>query len=492
MKTAIIGGGVGGLISALYLSKLGADVTIFEKSNKLGGRLTFVEYDDFKIDEGPTIILLPQIIMEILAETGVDASPLEMIQIDPMYPLHFPDGTTFLKWSDRRRQKEEIEHHFPGEEESFETYVADMRDRFEKGEKAFLQKDFSKKRSFWTKENMKTLLKLKAYQTVKAQTGVYFKSKQLREAFAFQTLYIGGSPKQTPALYSLIPFSEHEHGIWYLKGGYARLVSLLTEEVEKRGITTQYESEVTNVTVKENRVESITVREKQYSFDKFIFNGDFPLIEKMVMKKSTRSYTPSSGTLLLYLGFDGHLPTEHMHQFFMGNDLDSLMDDIFDKQVLPEDPSIYLFTPSKYDASLAPSGKSVAYILVPVPSNTSISRDDYDKFAEKILDVLSERLNDNLLEKLLWKKMRTPHEAKADGLFGGGSFGIAPTLFQSGVFRPQVKPFPYENAYAVGASIHPGGGIPIVMQGARLLAKVLEEENSFARRGTDYESKRSV
>jgi phytoene desaturase len=149
------------------------------------------------------------------------------------------------------------------------------------------------------------------------------------------------------------------------------------------------------------------------------------------------------------------------------------MKEIFVERKIPTDPSIYTFNPSSVDSTLAPEGKSVMYVLVPVPSETSIDWANQDAFVEDIILRLEKKGFPNLREKILWKKVRTPKDALREGLYAGGSFGIAPSLFQSGPFRPQVQPYKEKNVFAVGASIHPGGGIPIVMQGAKTCADVV-------------------
>lgn len=478
MKTAIIGGGIGGITAALYRIQRGEEVTIFDKQSTLGGRLSFTGQDGYRVDEGPTIVLLPFMIKEILEETGIDPDIIDMQRIDPIYPLHFRNGISFYKYSDQEKQKEEIRKHFPGEETAFSEYMADMKERFIKGKKAFLDKDFVQKRDFWSGNNLKTLMKLKAYQTVKQQTDKYFKDPMLRESFALQTLYIGGSPDTTPAIYSLVPFSEHEHGIWYIKGGYARLAEVLTDILKKRGVTIRCNTEVNKLHFEGNRAVALEADQTYELFDRFILNGDFPVAEKLVTGEvAQRSYRPSTGCLLMYFGLNEPLNTSDVHQFYMGEELDQQMQEIFHKHNLPTDPSFYVFNPSLIDDSLAPEGKSVAYVLVPVPSAGFIQEAEYHEFAERMMDELVDRVDQNLRSKIVWKKVRTPHDSKRDGLFDGGSFGLAPTLFQSGVFRPQVQPFSYENLYAVGASIHPGGGVPIVMHGARVLSAYMDRQD---------------
>lgn len=465
------------MIAALYLTQKGEKVTILDKSDRLGGRLAYVEHDDFKIDEGPTIVLLPQMIREILAETGIDPSSIQMTQIDPMYSVRFKNGKTLTKWYDPLKQAEEIDNQFPGEGNHFQSYLSDMREKFEKGHEAFLEKEFVNRKSFWTKKNVQTLMKLKAYISVRNEVKKYFSAKELQDSFALQTLYIGGSPEKTPAIYSLVSYSEHEHGIWYIQGGYARLAEVLAAELDKRGVEIILQTEADHIELKGNKAEAVMAGGIKYPCRKVVLNGDFPVAEKLVKKRPEQTYSPSSGCLLIYLGIDGKLDTDDVHQFIMGTDLDDHMSAVFINKRLPEDPSFYVFNPSLIDPQLAPEGKSVVYILIPVPVGAGISEKKYTEFGENMIHTAADRLDAGLKDKIIWKKIKTPKHAEREGLFQGGAFGIAPTLFQSGVFRPQVKPFKYDNIYAVGASVHPGGGVPIVMQGARLLSRLMDREH---------------
>lgn len=479
MKTAIIGSGVGGLLTALYLSKDGDDVTIFEKEEELGGRLSFVKEGNYRIDKGPTIVLLPEMIKEILTEVGIDHKELDLVRCDPLYKLQYPNGRSFSKWSDISKQVEEIKEKFPGEEDSFLNYLKDMEYRFHEGKKKFLDRSFVRKKDFWNKDTLQTLWKLKAYQTVKKQAKQYFYNPILQEAFSFQTLYIGGAPFRSPALYSLVPFSEHFHGVWYVRGGYASFVSLLEKELKKRNVTIKKNCDVEEIKVAGNQCTAVSVNGELFHFDQFVFNGELPNLKKLVPKvKMKNQFVPSSGTLLIYLGLDKIYQNDAIHQFFMSNNLDKHMRDVFIDKKLPKEPAIYTFHPSIIDDSLAPKGHGVLYMLIPVPATLEIEWDNIGEYVDQIIAEIEERGFPDLRKHVVWKKIRTPKDASDDGLYQGGSFGIAPTLTQSGVFRPQLKPSKYENLYAVGASIHPGGGVPIVMQGAKLLADHLESKGS--------------
>lgn len=479
MKTIIVGGGVGGLITALYLSQQGEEVIIYEKENRLGGRLTFVEKDGYRIDQGPTIVLLPEMITSILNEVDISPKQLDFIQIDPLYKMQYPDGTVFYKWSDEQKQLAEISRLYPGEETGFLRFLHEMNERFEKGKGAFLERSFLKKHTFFSPKSLKTLWELKAYQTVQKQIQTYFSNKRLQEAFTLQTLYIGGTPFQSPALYSLVSFSEHQHGIWYLKGGYAKLVDILEKKLKENQVTVHLNHKVEKVDTIGKECKGLWVNGKYEQADRIVLNGDLPIMKKLLNQKDEKkTYVASSGCLLLYIGVD-HLYTDaEVHQFLMTDDFEQNMDDVFKHKKLSSKPSMYIFNPSKIDSTLAPVGKSVLYVLIPVPSGNEVDWNNVEPFINQCLEEMEKRGFSLLREHTEWMEVRTPADAKKDGLYQGGSFGIAPILSQSGVFRPQLKPFGFDNVYAVGASTHPGGGIPIVMQGAKILADHLKEERS--------------
>lgn len=480
MKALIAGGGIGGLTAALLLKKSGIDVTICEKNPKLGGRLAYVEEKPgFKIDEGPTIVLLPEMLQSILDEAGISRNEYELISLNPLYKLHFQDGSTYSKFSSAEKQIEELQQYYPGEVKGFQRFMKDMDTNFPIGQKAFIEQSFVDSKKFWTGQNIRTLLKLKAYRTVYQSLKTYFKDERLRQAYSLQTLYIGGNPYESPALYSLISYSEHRHGIYYLKGGYASLVALLEKALIRMGVEVKKNAEIQKLETAGNKAVAAVVNGERIAADYMVLNGDFPAISHLVQPYMTKkTYTPSSSCLLIYMGLNKIYKEANVHQFFMGSDFSEHMKSVFGTKELPEDPSFYAFHPSIIDPTLAPEGQSVLYALVPVPSGKQISWKDQSAYAEKIIEELEKRGFPGLRDAILWKKVKTPEDAEREGLFDGGSFGMAPLLKQSGVFRPQVKPSALENVYAVGASIHPGGGVPIVMQGAKLMAAELLKDAS--------------
>lgn len=482
-EIAIVGGGVGALTTALLLSRQGVKVTLYEKSYQLGGRLAYETNGHYQIDQGPTIVLLPEMILDIMEEAGIERSSIPLLECHPLYRIHYADGTVFHKWRDKEQQALEIDRLFPGEAVGYRRYLRDMEIAFKQGKEAFLDRPFLLKKEFYTLRNLSLLTKLKAYTSVRQLARQYFHNERLVDAFSLQTLYIGGAPFQSPALYSLLPYAEHAFGVWYLKGGYASLVSIMERELEKRGVAIYKGTPVRGLVLEGKQCRGVRTDIGIHYHEAVVYNGDFPGLAPLLPtdnRPASKTYKPSSGCILIYLGLKKRWPEAVSHQFFLPASLTKGLQQIFREDRIPSDPSFYVFNPAAIDTDAAPEGESVMYILIPVPPAGKVDwKRDTQCVVDHVLAEAERRGFPGLRESIAWMHIRTPEDAQSDGLYLGGSFGIAPTLLQSAVYRPQIIPYPIDNLYAVGASVHPGAGIPIVMQGAKLLANHLVKERSL-------------
>lgn len=484
-RIAIVGSGIGGLTAALLLSQHGQKVTVYERAPQVGGRVAFEENGRYRIDQGPTIVLLPEMLLSILEEGGIPPESLELLRCDPLYRVHFQSGRTLTKVNGTQKQAAEIEKCFPGEGHGFTRFMEEMSELYPLGKASFLERGFNIRKEFFSVNNLRLMARLRAYKNLRAAVGKYFRSEELKDAFSLQSLYIGGAPFRTPGLYTMLPYAEHAFGVWMLKGGYGELPRIIARELEKRGVIIHTDTEVESLTVVGGRCYGLTVQGQEKAYDAVLYNGDFPNLSSLLpisavddkMRQRSSNFQPSSGCLLIYVGVSKRWEESLTHQFFLPDSLNTSLHDLFDRKCIPDKPSYYVFNPVMLDDTAAPEGESVLYFLVPVPSGEEI---DWSAAAEplaaQVLADAEERGFYGLVEHTEWQKIRTPADAARDGLFGGGSFGIAPVLNQSGVFRPQSKPYKIEGLYAAGASVHPGGGVPIVMQGAKLAVDDLMKE----------------
>lgn len=483
-KVAIVGGGIGGLTAALLLSQKGAEVTLLESRDRLGGRIAFErdEQDVRRIDQGPTIVLLPEMLLSILEEGGVGRDRITLIESDPLYRIHYSDGRTMTKRRRPEDQAKEIDRLFPGESEGYIRYMNQMRELYPDAQKAVLERTFPRKRDFFTPRQVRMLGKLQAHRSVKGAASRYFRNGDLIDAYSLQSLYIGGQPAGTPGVYSILPYAEHEFGIWMIEGGYARLPVILEEELRSRGVKIRLNQRVQRLEVENGRCRGIVVDGVREEYDAVLFNGDFPgilpLLEGQPEAKRKKPYRPSSGCLLVFVGASKRWEDSAAHQFFLPDSLSDSLQAVFERGMIPANPSFYAFNPVLLDSNAAPEGESLLYFLIPAPDASRIAwSKEGRRLARKVLRAAEERGFPGLRESIKWIKLRTPEDSRIDGNYVGGSFGIAPILAQSGPYRPQPKPFKsIDGLYAAGASVHPGGGVPIVMQGARMAVNQLLEE----------------
>ncbi|CAH1209827.1 4,4'-diapolycopen-4-al dehydrogenase [Paenibacillus auburnensis] len=486
-RLAIVGGGIGGLTAALLLSRQGQEVVLYERAPQVGGRVAFEEKGPYRIDQGPTIVLLPEMLLGILEEGGLPAGSLELLHCDPLCRIHFKSGRVLTKYADIQEQAAEIDRNYPGEGAGFIRFMKEMSELYPRGKASFLERGFRRKRDFFSPGNLSLMARLRAYKSLRSAVGQYFKSEELKDAFSLQSLYIGGAPFRTPGIYTMLPYAEHAFGIWMLKGGYGRLPQIIERELVRRGVQIHTDTEVEALTVSGGRCRGVVIQGEAIPYDAVLYNGDFPHLEGLLGgasegtgRSGNSRFKPSSGCLLIYAGAARRWPDSQVHQFFLPESLNDNLRELFDHGKLSHSPSYYVFNPAVLDEHAAPPGESVLYFLIPVPADPDLDWAGLaGPLADRVLADAEARGFPGLRGSITWRKLRTPADAQEDGLFGGGSFGIAPVLGQSGVFRPQPKPYLLHGLYAAGASVHPGGGVPIVMQGARLAVHEMMKEMSI-------------
>ncbi|USB32907.1 phytoene desaturase family protein [Paenibacillus sp. YPG26] len=484
-RVAIVGGGIGGLTAALMLNRHGVDVTLYEQKNKVGGRLAFEQEGAYRIDQGPTIVLLPEMLLSLLEEAGVSRSRITLLPCEPMYDIHYANGRKLTKYRERDAMAEELAKVFPGEEGGFIRFMERMEKLYPAGQESFLERSFPRRRDFFTPDNLRLMWRLRAYQSLRTAAAGYFSTSEVRDAFSLQSLYIGGAPHQTPGIYTMLPYAEHAFGVWMLKGGYASLPLVLEEELRRRGGTIETGRRIDQLVVENGVCRGVVAEGERQAYDAVLYNGEFTGMEELLVEgmegkpaSRKRTFKPSSGCVLVYLGVRRRWSERRTHQFFLPESFMDHMHEVFEHGRIPGQPSYYVFNPAALDEEAAPPGESVLYMLIPVPPGLhGLSwADAAEPLVERVLEDAERRGFPGLRGAIAWRRIRTPEDAAADGLYGGGSFGIAPVLRQSGVYRPQPRPYNIRGLYAAGASIHPGGGVPIVMQGAGMASEQMLKE----------------
>ena len=493
-KIIVIVAGVAGLSAAVRLQKLGYEVTLYEKDRQVGGKMNQIKTAGFTFDLGPTIVMMPEIYREVFEFCGKDPDDyIPMKKVDPMLKLYFNKEEPIEFSNDLIELTKTLENISPEDTQGYFAFLADIYQRYTIAKEAFITKSF---RGFWDFYNPKSLwagIRLRTFSDAYTSISKFVKDDRLRKSLAFQTLYIGVSPYQGPSLYTIIPMIELFYGVYFIEGGMYTLATSLARLFEELGGKIVYETSVDEILIDNKIAKGIRIGKEQVMADAIVCGADFPYAMKELIpderkrgkytNKKIAKFEYSCSCFLMYLGLDKKYPEEHLHSIYFAEDFKQNVDDLFERGKLPDDPSFYLYRPSLMDDSLAPEGQEGLYVLVPVPELSK-----YEKWTEQTMQAYRQKIIRLLKEKTIFKDIDehivsetliTPKDfSERFNAYNGATFGLKPTLKQSNYYRPHNKFSAAENLYFCGSSTHPGAGVPIVMQSAKLaVEELLRDDN---------------
>ncbi|MEO0826661.1 MAG: phytoene desaturase [Cyanobacteria bacterium J06635_15] len=486
MNILTIGCGFGGLAAAIRLQAQGHQVTLLDKRDKPGGRAYVYHQDGFVFDGGPTIITYPQLIHDLFACGGKQTSDyLELVKLNPFYTIRFEDGSIFRYNDNEAALLQQIQAFNPADVKGYHRFYQASQAVFEKG-LPLMGQPFA---SLWDMVKVvPDMVQLQSLQTVAGFVNQYIQDERLRQVFSFHPLLIGGNPFQCTSIYAMIHKLEQAFGVWFALGGTGALVQGLVKLFEDLGGTLRLNCEVgaialDNTTGKATGVELVTG--ETLSADAVVCNSDVAMTYlKLVPEQFRRKYRDrtieqlrySMSLMVIYFGTDRQYPQMGHHEILMGARYRDWIEDLFVRQVLPDDFSLYLHRPTATDPSLAPPGCDSWYVLAPVPNLDSGT--DWAEVGQALRDRIFAYLEIHYLPELT-QHIVTEHRIDPvhfrDDLnsYKGSAFSLEPTLFQSAYFRPHNQSEDIPNLYFVGAGTHPGAGIPGVLSSGKIVADLI-------------------
>jgi phytoene desaturase len=484
----IVGGGPGGLATAMLLAQRGFHVQLFEKEDILGGRNAEVRLGEYRFDLGPTFLMMKFLLDELFTEGGRQSSDyLQFRKLDPMYALNFPDKTMFAR-SEPEAMKAEIERHFPGQGGGLDRFLERESLRFKKLYPC-LQKPYGTLVSLISPTLLAAVPYIAAGRSLHGVLADYFSSEELQLAFTFQSKYLGMSPWDCPGLFTMIPYTEHAHGVYHVMGGLCRISHALAAVAREEGAEIRTSSPVARVILDGRRACGVELANgEKIDCDDVVINADFGhAMCTLFDQKDLRSHKPSTlrkrkfscSTFMMYLGLDREFNAEH-HTIVFARNYKKNIEAIERSSATSEDMSLYIRNSSRTDASSAPTGHSALYILAPVSNNLSgINWPEYkQQCREHVLNILRERttygdLTPHIREELII----TPEDwEKNHSVFLGATFNMAHSWNQMLYMRPHNQFEEFSNCYLVGGGTHPGSGLPTIFESARISANLICEK----------------
>ncbi|NBD13798.1 phytoene desaturase family protein [Corallococcus silvisoli] len=483
-RVVVVGAGVGGLAAAARLARQGFDVQVFEKTHGPGGRCNRLQVDGFTWDVGPTIVLMPEVFEETFRALGrrIEDS-LTLVRCDPNYRVHFRDGSDVTFTSELCAMGRELERVEPGSFQRYLSFMARGRTQYRVSLDHFVGRNFEGIRDYFSPSVLARIFQARAHRRMYADVSRYFRDDRLRAAMTFQTMYLGVSPFESPAVYGLLPFTELGVGIWFPKGGLYAIPLALERLAREEGVTLHYGRPVERILTKGGRATGVRLAGgEEVQADAVLCNADLPYAYEQLLdpkdapfKRGEKLRFTSSG-YMLYLGMKKQVPGLFHHNVMFGRDYAGSFDDIFQRFRVPEDPSFYVNVPTRTDPSLAPEGKDALYVLVPVPhQHASLDwKVEGPKVRAKVFQRMAELGYPDLEADIEVERVFTPDDwAGTYNLARGSAFGLAQNFFQIGPFRPANVDPRVKNLFFVGASTQPGTGLPTVLISARLVTERL-------------------
>ncbi|MDZ4660058.1 MAG: phytoene desaturase [Pseudomonadota bacterium] len=493
VRAAVVGSGFGGLALAIRLQSLGYETSIFEKRDLPGGRAYVFKDKGFTFDAGPTVITAPECLEELFALSGRKMSDyVEMIPISPFYRLYWESGYHFDYSNDDTELKRQILAKHPQDWDGYQRFMKYTKDVFREGYEKLAHVPFP---NFWSMIKVAPqLVQLSAFRSVYSMVSKYIKDEELRQAFSFHSLLVGGNPFTSSSIYTLIHYLERNWGVFFPRGGTGALVRGLVKLFTDLGGKIHYNSEIDEILTDGQKVMGLRLKNGHSEhFDLVASNADVAhtysqLLRNEKQVKNTRKYIMSRSfsmsLFLIYFGTDKTYPHLKHHNVMFGPRYKALLADIFKAGNLSDDFSLYLHAPCRTDASLAPEGCDAFYVLSPVPhlgKNPMDWKKEGPVYADKILDYLSARYLPNLKKHIVTQRIFTPvdFETELNSQFGS-AFSLEPILTQSAYFRTQNREKKIKGLYFVGAGTHPGAGVPGVVNSAKATTGVILADGNLA------------
>lgn len=486
MNVVVIGAGLGGLSAAAHLRGAGHDVTIVEREPIPGGRAGVIRADGFTLDNGPTVLTMPDLLEQTFAAVGADMADFVTIKpVDPMYRACYADGSELLVKHGREAMEEEIRRFSgPKEAEAFGRFSNWLADLYEAEMRSFIDTNLDSPLDLvkpW-RDGLK-LLQLGGFGKLGKKVASFFDDERLQRIFSFQSMYAGLAPYEALAIYAVITYMDSIRGVYVPEGGMHQMAAGLANAIEKAGVDIRYSHPVKRIARRaDGSVMGVHVGDEAdhvelIEADAVVCNPDLPVAYRELLGGEVKAprvarngkYSPSC--LLWVAGVKGLPPADAAHHnIHFGEGWDSAFKALIDDGVRMPDPSILVTLHSLDDPTLAPEGHSSIYVLEPTPNLSG--RIDWSREGDRITDSLRAKTSSlGYPTDVVVEEVYDPTDWERMGMEQGTPFALAHTFFQTGPFRPNNVNKRVPGLVFTGSSTLPGVGVPMVLVSGKLAAE---------------------
>ena len=482
-KIIVIGAGFAGIAAATCLANKGYDVTVLEKNATPGGRCRKFEAQGFTFDMGPSWYWMPDIFEQYFGIFGKKPSDYyELLRLDPSYCIYFGKDDIMNVPANMEELEEMFESYERGSSQSLRKFLTEAEYKYEVGINEMVHKPSHSIFEFADMRILKAMFRLQMFQSMSTHVRKLFKNKKLIELLEFPVLFLGATPENTPAMYSLMNYADLALGTWYPKGGMHKIIEGMVTLAEEKGVKFKYNQPVTSITVPNGHASEVITTTDNYTVDAVVAGADYHHIDQEVLAPKNRQYsekywdkrTMAPSSLLFYLGVNKKLDNLLHHNLFFDKDFKQHAHEIYEDAQWPSDPLFYVCVTSKTDEDAAPKGCENVFVLVPLAPDLEDTEELREKYYHMVMDRLEDLTGQTVRDSVVYKRSYAHKDFKADyNAFKGNAYGLANTLMQTAFLKPKMKHKNISNLYFTGQLTTPGPGVPPSLISGQVVANEL-------------------
>lgn len=485
-KVVVIGAGIGGLASAALLAKKGYKVTLLEKNSSPGGRAMQLKAKGFTYDMGPSWYLLPDVFNNFFKKFDRKTSDFyKIIKLDPSYRIFLEEGKSIDIHSKLEKNKETFESFEKGSFNKLLSLLKISEIQYKVSMQHFVNKNVNSIFDLMNLEALRYSNKLLIFRSLHNHIKRFFTNEILIKIVLYSVLFLGGMPKKTPALFSMMSYIDYKLGVWYPKGGIIKIVEALVHLGSEYGVEYIFNADVKNIVVENNKAKAVKYNSTEIEADIVVSNADYAFTETKLLDSKYSSYKKkyweskvlAPSAFVLYLGLNKKLKSLTHHNVFISSNWDEHFDeDILKDPKWPRNPSIYVSATAKTDPETAPDGCENIFITVPVAPDLQDDEETKENYKNKIIGIIESYTKESIKNSIIYSRIQTVSDYKnMYNAYKGTALGLAPTLFQSAFFKPKNKSKKVWNLYYTGQYVSPGAGVPMCLVSAELVSELIEK-----------------
>ncbi len=485
-RAIVIGSGFAGLSAATNLASKGYKVTLLEKNDTNGGRARAFEAEGFTFDMGPSWYWMPDVFDRYFERFGKKVSDYyELVRLDPSYRVYF-DAEDYV---DLPANLEELYQLFDsieaGSGEKLRQFLSEAAFKYQVGINDLVYKPGKSLTEFADVRVLKGLFQMNLLQSMRSYVHKFFKNERLRQIMEFPILFLGGTPKDTPALYSMMNYADMALGTWYPKGGMYEIVKAMMALAEEKGVNILNNQEVVKIEVKDGVATGVVTTSDYFEADVVVGGADYHFVEQNLLEKKYRQYSESywekrqmaPSSLIFYLGLDKKIDGILHHTLCFDESFDQHAREIYDDPKWPARPLFYLSAASKTDESVAPSNGENLMMLIPVATGLTDQEETRQKYFDLIIDRLEKLTGESIRPHIVYKRSYAHNEFISDyNAFKGNAYGLANSLRQTAILKPSLKSKKINNLYYTGQLTVPGPGVPPSLISGEVVANEISKD----------------